>query len=64
MLPGEAVLVGKTAYAKVGRGEEGRVLVVLASPDHVWGQLRFLSMVLGTVEALARGWDTPDLHCL
>lgn len=64
MLPGEAVLGKKTAYVKVGRGEEGGVLVVLACPDHMWGQLPFLSMVLGTVEALARGWDTHDPHCL
>lgn len=63
MLPGEAMLV-KTAYVKVGRGEEERVQVVLACLDHVWGQLQFLLMVLGTVEALARGWDTHDLHCL
>lgn len=53
----------KTAYVKVGRGE-GRVLVVLACRVTVWGQVRFLPMVLGTVGAFAGAWGTRDLHCL
>lgn len=60
MLSGEAVLV-KTAYVEVGRGEEGTLLVVLACPDHS-GAVTVSPD--GAGEALARGWDTHDLHCL